>query len=384
MRRSKRNCFPCKSSSFTYSYMRFPKPCCTVTHLIIAVCESCAPAHLLVVFVFIMCDGGDCRVAITNTHNVLHSRLQRKHPRPNEPHNCSNNVKISSDINLNIRGQAGVITSLFRHFCLTQVLCSHTPPTLAATTWTSPMPCRPVWNKVPWLQATISCITPGETAWTGATLAGWVTARWSIPLSTPGGRAAAPATGPASEATAVKPARASMMCSALHLPWKVGLVIQHPVFIYASIFRRVPLLLIRRSLCFQGVFTGWLSPRGWHLRRLCRRAWMTAPKLPRWATFSLRGSSRTSTVATPAGWLMEASATRSPGPAKTAAPLRLRCALLNFPTKWKSLTVFTASKPSSNGLLQWGIFHHQRAATVTTNIPVAKHTRLDFKWHQPL
>lgn len=64
MHRLKKKCFPCKLASFTYSYMRFPKPRCTMTHLIIAVCESCAPAHLLVVFFFIVCDGGDCWVAI--------------------------------------------------------------------------------------------------------------------------------------------------------------------------------------------------------------------------------------------------------------------------------------------------------------------------------
>lgn len=211
---------------------------------------------------------------------------------------------------------------------------------------------------------------PGETAWTGATLAGWVTAQSSIPLSTPGGPAAAPPTGLASEATAVKTDRAPMMCSALPLPWKVGLEIRDAFLFMPQIIRQVALLLTRCSLCFQGIFTGWFSPRGWRLRRLCRRAWMTAPRLPRWATFFPRGSSRTTTVVMPAGWPMEASATRSPGPARTAAPWRLRCASWNFPTKCKSLTVFTALKPSSNGLLRWGIFHHQRAATVTTNIPV--------------
>lgn len=55
----------CKLGSFAYSYMRFPKPCCTVTHLIIAVCESSAPTHPLVVFFFsLTCDGEGCRVAI--------------------------------------------------------------------------------------------------------------------------------------------------------------------------------------------------------------------------------------------------------------------------------------------------------------------------------
>lgn len=134
-----------------------------------------------------------------------------------------------------IEGQAGIIISLFHHFCLTQVLCSHTSPTLAATTWTSPRLCWPVRNKVPWLQATTSCTTPGETAWIGATPAGWATAQLNTPSSTPEGPAAALATGPASEATAVKTNRASMMCSALPLPWKVGLrfrfLFMHQLFI---------------------------------------------------------------------------------------------------------------------------------------------------------
>lgn len=43
--RLKRKCFPCKSGSFAYSYVRFPKPCCcTMTHFIIAVCESRPPS----------------------------------------------------------------------------------------------------------------------------------------------------------------------------------------------------------------------------------------------------------------------------------------------------------------------------------------------------
>lgn len=271
----------------------------------------------------------------------------------------------------NIKRQAGIIITLIHRFCPTQVLCSPTPPALAATTWTSPVLWKPVPSKVPWLQATISCMTPGETAWTGATPAGWATAQSSIPLSTPGGPAAAPTTALASEATAAKTDRASMTCSALPLPWKVGLVIRDAFFcLCRKAIRQVVLLLTRCSLCSQGVFTGWFSPRGWRLRRPCRRAWMTAPRLPRWATFIPRGSSRTTTVVTPAGWPMGASATPSPGPAKTAAPQRLRCALWNSPTKCKSLTVFTASEPSSNGLLGGGICHHQRAATVTTNIPV--------------
>lgn len=227
MHRLKRNCFPCKLGSFTYSYMRFLKPCCTKTHLIIAVWGSCAPAHLLVVLFFIMCDGGDCKVAIPIPTKCCIQGCKGNIPLSQLHTNIETMWKYHLTWILILVGQVGTITTLFHHFCLTQVSCSHTPPTLAATTWTSPVLCRLVLNRVPWLQATISCTVPGEAAWTGATLAGWVTAQWSIPLSTPGGPAAAPTTGPASEATAVKTDRAATMCSALPLPWKVGLVIQH-------------------------------------------------------------------------------------------------------------------------------------------------------------
>lgn len=60
----------------------------------------------------------------------------------------------------------------------------------------------------------------------------------------------------------------------------------------------------------------------------------------------LPGSSRAMIAVMLAGWLMEVSATPSPGPVRTVAPQKVQCGLLDSQTRCKSLMAFTASSHS--------------------------------------
>lgn len=60
----------------------------------------------------------------------------------------------------------------------------------------------------------------------------------------------------------------------------------------------------------------------------------------------LPGNSRATIAVMLAGWLMEVSATPSPGPVRTAAPQKLQCGSLDSQTRCKSLMVSTASSHS--------------------------------------
>lgn len=103
-------------------------------------------------------------------------------------------------------------------------------------------------------------------------------------------------------------------------------------------------------LCCQESSTGWSNPTGWPTTRPCRHAPTTMRRSPRWATYTPPGSSKATTAATPDGWPTAASATPSPGPARTAAPQKPRCASLGSQTRAKSLTGSTVSGLSNRAL----------------------------------
>lgn len=65
------------------------------------------------------------------------------------------------------------------------MLSTPTSPAWVATTSISMTPSEHVVNRMPLWRPLTSCMTRGEEEWTGATLAGWVTAQSSIPSHLP-------------------------------------------------------------------------------------------------------------------------------------------------------------------------------------------------------